>query len=150
LEIEALDDRVVPATITVTRMADTGPGTLRAAIERANLDRANDTITFAFGGGMGGIALETALPELSTNMTIASSDESLSVFRATPDSAQFRIFTGATGVEVSISGLSIAAADAFETSGGCIENSGTLTLTRCSVDAGSALSRAAASKTRAR
>ena len=35
------------ATITVTSLADVGAGTLRAAIEQANLDQAQETITFA-------------------------------------------------------------------------------------------------------
>jgi hypothetical protein len=59
----------LPATIPVTSLADSGPGTLRAAITQADLDTAPDTITFA-PGVTGTIALLTALPDLSTAITI--------------------------------------------------------------------------------
>ena len=60
----------MPAVITVLNADDSGAGSLRAAIERANLDPAEDTIEFAPAVG-GTITLLTALPELSTDMTIS-------------------------------------------------------------------------------
>jgi hypothetical protein len=43
-QLEALEDRLVPSTLTVTSAADSGPGTLRAEIAAAN---PGDTINFA-------------------------------------------------------------------------------------------------------
>ena len=68
--VEPLEGRIAPATIVVTSLADAGAGTLRAAIQQANLDRAQDTITFA-PSVTGTITLTTALPDLSANMVIA-------------------------------------------------------------------------------
>ena len=49
-------------TITVSSLADSGPGSLRAAIERANLS-AGSVISFATNGT---ISLSTALPEVTS------------------------------------------------------------------------------------
>jgi len=130
--VEPLEGRVVLATITVTSLADAGAGTLRAAVEQANLDQAQDTITFA-PAITGTISLVTALPDLSTNITIAGpGPASLTVARngaqGTPD---FGIFTVPVGVEVTISGLTISGG--LEMSGGGISNAGMLTLTGCTV-----------------
>src|SRR4051794_31153937 len=68
--LESLESRDLPATITVTTSADAGPGSLRAAIERANQDPAPDTIDFA-PSVTGTIALSNALPDLSTDLVIS-------------------------------------------------------------------------------
>jgi hypothetical protein len=44
--IEVLEGRVVPATILVTSLLDSGPGSLRAGVEQANLAPDRDTIAF--------------------------------------------------------------------------------------------------------
>jgi ABC-type glutathione transport system ATPase component len=44
--IEALEDRVVPSTFAVTTTADSGTGSLRAAIARANAMPDPDVIVF--------------------------------------------------------------------------------------------------------
>jgi hypothetical protein len=135
--VEPLEGRVVPATITVTSLADAGAGTLRAAIAQANLDAAQDTITFA-PSVTGTISLSTALPDLSTNIVIDGPGPSaLSVARSGADGTPaFRIFTVPVGVEVSISGLSITGGR--EISGGGISNSGMLSLTDCTLGGNSA------------
>jgi hypothetical protein len=43
--LEALEDRCVPSTLTVTNAADSGPGSLRYEISQANT---GDTIVFGF------------------------------------------------------------------------------------------------------
>jgi hypothetical protein len=135
--VEPLEGRVVPATITVTSLADAGAGTLRAAIEQANLDTARDTITFA-PSVTGTITLSTALPDLSTNMIIAGPGPSaLTVARSGADGTpDFRIFTVAAGVEVAISGLTLTGGS--EVSVGGIDNSGTLTLTHSTLSGSTA------------
>ena len=144
-EIETLEDRVVPATITVANLGDTGAGTLRAAIEQANLDAGLDTITFA-PSVTGTITLATALPDLSANVVIAGPGISdLSVARSgQPGTPAFRIFTVAAGVEATVSRLTISGG--LEDSGGGISNSGTLTVTDCTLS-GNSSPKAAASTT---
>ena len=98
----------MPATITVLNTDDAGAGSLRAAIEQANLDPAQDTIEFA-PAVTGTITLLTALPELSTDIILSGPGASaLAVARsAAAGTPEFRIFTVAAGAEVTISGLTI-------------------------------------------
>src|SRR4051794_25365527 len=102
--VEALECRVVPATITVTNANDSGADSMGAAIGRANLDPAQDTIEFA-PAVTGTIALTSALPGLSTDIRVAGRGASaLTVARTdAPGAPAFRIFTVAAGAEVTIS-----------------------------------------------
>ncbi len=71
LHLNRLEDRDVPAVITVTSAADSGAGTLREAIIKANSTNAADTIRFALPGtGVRTITLATALPEITKPLTI--------------------------------------------------------------------------------
>lgn len=45
--VEQLGDRLVPSTFTVHNLADSGPGSLRAAITAANTKPGADVIAFA-------------------------------------------------------------------------------------------------------
>ena len=65
--IERLEGRVVPSSITVMNTDDSGAGSLRAAIEQANVDAAQDTIAFAVTGT---ISVASPLPDLSAGMSI--------------------------------------------------------------------------------
>src|SRR5262249_44772034 len=47
--LEALEDRALPSTFTVTNLADGGPGSLRAAVTSANTTPGADSIQFAPG-----------------------------------------------------------------------------------------------------
>lgn len=58
------------ATIIVTSNADSGAGTLRAAITSANATVGSDTITFAIGTGFQTITLATALPTITQPVVI--------------------------------------------------------------------------------
>jgi len=138
-EIEALEDRVVPATITVTNLGDSGIGTLRAAIEQANVDSTPDTISFA-PAVTGEINLMTALPDLSADITIAGPGPTvLTVARsAAAGSPEFRVLTVPSGAEVAVSGLTIAGGQVSNTYGGGISNAGTLALTDLDLSGNSA------------
>jgi predicted outer membrane repeat protein len=130
LGIEALEDRVVPATITVTNLSDSGVGTLRAAIEQADLSTAQNTITFA-PALTGTITLLSALPDISANADLDGPGATVitvarSAALGTPD---FRIFTVPADTEVAISGLTIAGGKVSGTYGGGVWNAGTLVLT---------------------
>jgi hypothetical protein len=132
-----LEDRLVPAMITVSSLADAGPNTLRAAITQADLDTTPDTITFA-PTVSGTITLVSALPVLSGAITIEGPGQSvLTVARSkasgTPD---FDIFNVLAGAEVAISGLTISGGNGDI--GGGIDNAGTLTLTNSTVSENSA------------
>src|SRR5262245_30246614 len=63
LQLERLEDRAVPATLTVTTTADAGAGSLRAAVLQANDEIARpgpDTINFAASLAGTTITLSTA------------------------------------------------------------------------------------------
>ena len=127
---EALEGRALMATFVVTNTDDAGAGSLRDAIERANLDPAQDTIEFG-PAVTGTITLTSALPELSTDVVLSGPGPSaLTVARrGVLGSPLFRIFTVPTDADVRISGLSIAGGQAVD--GGGLSNSGTLLITDC-------------------
>jgi titin len=103
LGIEALEGRLAPATFTVTSAADTGLGSLRAAIFAANAHPGADTITFHVGGGGAQpILLNSALPVLTGPTSIAGNTQP--GFAGTPLIDLFGLNAGAGA-----SGLTLAA-----------------------------------------
>src|SRR5262249_34579926 len=71
--VEFLEDRVVPATLTVTSLADSGPGTLRdeivASVTKTNGGTGNDTIQFDHSIDGGTIELSTYVNDLRDGTT---------------------------------------------------------------------------------
>jgi len=141
---ELLEGRVVPSTIRVTSLADAGPGTLRAAIKRADLNPAADTITFA-RSVRGAITLSSALPDLSTAIDIEGpGPAALKVVRSgAAGTPEFRIFTVPAGAVVTIAGMTISGGvgsgvNPSITVGGGIYNAGTLSVTNCTLRGDSA------------
>ena len=67
---EALENRVLLATFTVTNLLDAGTGSLRQAITDANASPGADEIAF---GTAGTIPLTSALPDISDTVTIDGS-----------------------------------------------------------------------------
>ncbi len=135
--IEILEDRRVPATIRVTSLLDSGAGTLRAAIERA--DRAPKGVTITFARSVTGtIELTSALPVLSANLAIFGPGPSmLTVARSSvPGTPAFGIFTVASGAKVAIFGLTITGGSAAV--GGGIDNAGSLSLVNATISGNSA------------
>ena len=84
--------------IIVTTLADTGPGSLRAAITAANANGAGlDDIIFS-GGLSGTINLESALPDIASSLTINGPGANLlTVRRAYDATADFGIFNIPSG-----------------------------------------------------
>ncbi len=69
--LEALEDRWLPSQIglTVSSLADSGPGTLRAAILSADAGSHSDKFTIGFAV-TGTIDLQSPLPDLSNSIAI--------------------------------------------------------------------------------
>src|SRR5690242_12136408 len=65
LQLEALETRRLLTTYMVSTTADSGAGSLRDAISRANVDPTRDTIDFAIPGtGVQTISLRSPLPPI--------------------------------------------------------------------------------------
>ena len=145
LGLELLESRVVPSTIMVTTLLDSGQGSLRAAIEKANAGGKHsggpthaDTIKFA-RSVRGTIVLTTPLPVLLTHVVISGPGPSLltvarSNAAATP---QFRLFTVGTGARTAMSGLTITGG--LSAGGAGINNAGTLSLKDMSITGNSSV-----------
>jgi predicted outer membrane repeat protein len=128
--LEALEDRWLPSQIglTVTSLADAGPGTLRAAILAADAGSHSDKFTIGFGV-TGAIDLQSPLPDLANSIAIQGPGAStLTVERAAGASLTSAIVTVDSGQTASLSGLTIANGNA-----GGILNNGTLTVANCAV-----------------
>ena len=101
--VEVLEGRRLPSTFTVTKTADSGPGSLRQAIEDANADPGPDTIAFDIaGGGVHSIHPETALPEVTDPVVIDGATQ--------PGYAGMPLIE-LDGGEASYNGLTISAGD---------------------------------------
>jgi hypothetical protein len=129
--LEALEDRWLPSQIglTVSSLADSGPGTLRAAILTADAGSPSDNfkITFSVSGT---IDLQSPLPDLNNNITIQGPGaSSLTVERAAGFSFSSSIITVGGGQTASLSGLTIANGNV----GGITNDVGTLTVTNCAI-----------------
>src|SRR5438132_2896934 len=107
LQLEALEDRLLPSVFTVDRLTDAGQGSGLAGDLRYCLTQATsgqDTIAFSVTGT---INLTKALPELSKSVSIGGPrPDLLTVRRDTGGS--YRIFTVDSTATVAITGLTIA------------------------------------------
>jgi hypothetical protein len=129
--LEALEDRCLPSQIglTVTSLADSGPGTLRAAILAADAGSPSDKFTIGFAV-TGTIDLQSPLPDLNNSISIQGPGaSSLTVERAAGFTFASAIVTVDAGRTAGLSGLTIANGNA----GGIFNNGGTLTVLNCAV-----------------
>jgi hypothetical protein len=123
--LEALEDRWLPAQtgLTVTSLADSGLGTLRAAIQAADAGSHSDKFTIGFSV-TGTINLQSPLPDLNNTIAIQGPGAtSLTVERAAGASFASAIITVDLGQTASLSRLTVANGNA-----GGIANNGTLTV----------------------
>src|SRR5262249_10568728 len=128
--LEALEDRWLPSQVglMVTSLADSGSGTLRAAILTADAGSHSDKFTIGFAVN-GTIDLQSPLPDLNNSITVQGPGaSSLTVERAAGASFASAIVTVDSGQTASLSGLTIANGNE-----GGIVNDGTLTVTACTV-----------------
>src|SRR5262245_7617566 len=128
--LEELEDRWLPSQVglTVTSLADSGPGSLRAAVQTADAGSHSDKFTIGFAV-TGTIDLQSPLPDLNNNIAIQGPGaSSLTVERSVGVSFSSAILTVDAGQTASLSGLTIANGNE-----GGIVNDGTLTVANCAV-----------------
>jgi hypothetical protein len=128
--LEALEDRWLPSQVglSVSSLADSGPGTLRAAIQTADAGSDSDKFTIGFRV-TGTIDLQSPLPDLNNTIAIQGPGApSLTVERAAGASFSSATVAVDVGQTTSLSGLTIANGNARG-----IENDGTLTLANSAV-----------------
>lgn len=133
--LEALEGRLVlsQVALTVSSLADAGPGTLRAAILAADAGKSSDKFTVGFSV-TGTIDLLSPLPDLSN--TIAIQGPGAGSFTIQRDSAipfSSAIITIAPGQTAGLSGATIADGDA----GGIANQGGTLAVSGCIISGNS-------------
>jgi hypothetical protein len=129
--LEALEGRWLPSQIdlNVTSLADSGPGTLRAAILSADAGSHSDKFTINFSG-TGTINLQSPLPDLNHSIAIEGPGaSSLTIQPATGVLFASAIVTVDPGQTAALSGLTVANGN----EGGIVNNDGTLTLANCTV-----------------
>jgi predicted outer membrane repeat protein len=134
--LEALEDRWLPAQIglTVTSLADSGPGTLRAAIFTADAGSPSDKFTINVNVA-GTIDLQSPLPDLNNSIAIQGPGaKSLTVERDAAISFSSAIITVDADQTASLFGLTIANGDH-----GGIDNTGTLAVSGCIISSNSAV-----------
>ncbi len=125
--LEALEDRLTPASFTVTDTSDSvsDTGSLRYAITNA---QNGDSITFNSSLSGQTITLGSVL-EISKNVTITGLGASNLVISGDHSTEVFQVDVGVTG---SISSLTVENGSGGNLGGG-IENKGTLTLSYCTL-----------------
>ena len=138
-----LEDRITPATYTVTNNNDSGTGSLRQAIINANLTLANDSIVFSVTGT---ITLSVALPSIVTTATggtltiTGPGSSNLTISGNNGDTNRsFRIFLIQSGGNLSISGVRVSGTR-LTVGGGAISNGGTLTVSNSTITGNSVIS----------
>ena len=119
--------------VFVTNTSDSGVGSLRQAISDANGNADLTDILFdsTLFGTPKTIILQTALPDISQSATINGPGANLLTVRRDPNAAtDFRIFTiPFSGLDIAISGMTIAGASGPSSFGGGILSDSNLTLT---------------------
>src|SRR5262249_32766226 len=128
--LEALEDRTVPSTLTVTNLFDDGDGSLRDQIAAA---ASGDTIVFD-GSLRGTLILTGGELDITRNLTIRG--PGAANLAVSGNNAQ-RVFHVGRGANVTISGLTIADGRVAGFGAG-IESEGSLTLTNSTLTNNSA------------
>jgi hypothetical protein len=141
-QLEALEDRWLPSTLTVTSPKDQGPGTLRAEIAAAHT---NDVIVFS--PKLDGKTITLTSGELVIAKNLAIQGPGAGQLTISGDDLS-RVFEVAQNTTVTLSGLTISNGDGWTSGstpgpmagfGGGILNQGTLTVAGCTISYNSAI-----------
>jgi hypothetical protein len=139
--LQALEQRLAPATFAVTNVNDSGSGSLRDAITQANADAVADTIVFNTNPALGTnfstaqtIPLTSNQLTISNPVTITGPGASLLTVRRDPAAAtQFRIFNissgAASSINVTLSGMTITGGKTSSGEGGAGVSTGNANVT---------------------
>src|SRR5262249_13611019 len=103
--LEALEDRTLPSTFTVTTLSDSGAGSLRSAVQSANLHPGADVIQFA-SGLTGSIALTSGQITITDDVSIAGPGADKLTVSGNNQSRVF--FVSGLGTDVTLSDVRIA------------------------------------------
>ncbi len=106
LSVEQLDDRIVPSTFTVHNLADSGAGSLRAAIVAANTNPGADLIRFAPAARDGTITLTGGQLSIRDDLILDGPGVHRLTISGNDASRVFSVSGGAT--DVAIRDLTIA------------------------------------------
>jgi hypothetical protein len=130
--LEALEDRWVLSTLTVTNNVDSGAGSLRAEIAA---DKSGDTIVFAPSLDGKTITLTRGELDITKNLTIQGPGAGQVTVSGGMTS---RVFEVRPNTNLSLSGLTITQGYTYD--GGGIFNGGTLTVSACTLSSNHAAS----------
>jgi predicted outer membrane repeat protein len=128
--LEPLEGRTVlsQVSLSVTSLADSGPGTLRAAILTADAGSPKDRFTIGFAE-TGTIDLQSPLPDLNNTIAVQGPGAtSLTIEPAAGTTFSSAILTVDAGQTASLSGLTVANGSA-----GGIASNGTLTVANSAI-----------------
>lgn len=126
-QFEVLEDRIAPATIIVTNLNDSGAGSLRDAVDQANMGAGTDTIKFA-KSAQGTIVLGSDI-DITDSLVIAGPGASKVSISGNNTSRAFNIDDGTADlISVSISGLRFV--NGNDSVGGAILSNENLTLNK--------------------
>jgi predicted outer membrane repeat protein len=134
--LEALETRLVPANITVQNPNDSGPGSLRAAIQQGN-DSPDLSVNIDFAATVRGtITLESALQPLQKYFTITGPGASSLTIARDTTAGNFRLFNiNDPSLSCDIENLTLASGNSTGVgSSGAIRNMADLQLTNCTLE----------------
>jgi predicted outer membrane repeat protein len=137
-QLLCLEERVTPATYTVTNFGNSGTGTLRAAIDLANGTTANDTIVFDIGSSARTINLTSTLPSIEARGTAGKLEivkQGSAILTLNGNSGgsnrDFRIFNIAAGGDFTLSGVTISGAQTSGSGAAIYNRGGIVSISDC-------------------
>jgi hypothetical protein len=137
--VMVLEDRKLLSSIQVTSTADSGTGTLRAAVQAANADTSPSKIVFDLGSSPATITLTSGVLDLTnTSQSVSIYDGSGQGPVTISGKHASGVFQVESGVTASLTGLTITGGSAATNGGGLNNNGGTVTLTGCTVSGNTA------------
>jgi hypothetical protein len=131
-QLEVLEGRCLPSTLTVTSIADSGPGSLRYEIAAA---KSKDTIVFAPSLDGQTITLTSGELDLTKNLTIQGPGGGQLTISGGGNS---RVFEVASKTTVTLSGLTISNGTAANGGGIYVDHGGTLTISNSTLSSDAA------------